>query len=249
MPYHFVFQPFEIFANWTDSLLLCFPPRLLHAVHSVEMIITWLIVFQVSATKIWRFNFFPVFLLKYSLFLLNNFFLPTHITFSMETYSDFLLLLLVLFWSQTTLVTRQIITYLKPESVDSNFKLIIRVIFYFLLSVFRTWSFFGAIDRYRTDMVSLWISCIILLEFTSFMTFYKTRNWSKFSASLYPSLIVATLVATAPDLRAVAPVFFFYRHVFQVIRGTRVVPKSIPSEGQARQPHQPRPKKTSKSSH
>ena len=238
----------EAFDDWSNSTLQHFPPRLLHAVHSVEMIITWLVLFQTSTkpSSIWSFNFVPVFLMKYSLFLINNFFLPTRMSLAMEPFSDFLLLLTLLFWSKNSWMTRRLIACLKPESVDSRLKLFLRVTFYFLLAVFRTWSVYDAVDRYGTDAVSLWISCMILFEFTSFITFLKTKNSRKFLASLSPSVVVATVVAQQPNFRAIVVVYFFHRQVVSVLFRTKIIPKSIPDEARARQPHRNRPKKITK---
>ena len=239
-----------VFTDWTDSVLVRFPPRLLHAVHSVEMILTWLIVFQASTNpkSVWKFNFAPVFVLKYSLFLINNFLLPSRVPFSIEPYSDFLILLAVLFWSQKTILVNRLIACLKNESVDSRLKFLFRLSFYFLLFLFRTASVFAAVQRYLFDPISLWISCMILFEFTSLIIYLKRRNFAKFYPLLTSSIIIASIVAIAPHYRVIVIPFFFYRHVVNIIRNVKIVRKSIPVEGRPRQPHRQRPKRTTRTS-
>lgn len=213
-----------------------FSPRLLHAVHSVEMIVAWLLVFQSKR----NFNFLPIFLIKYGLFLINNFFLPISIPLSTEIYSDFLLLLIGLFWFRP----HRLLSTLKSDSVESYSTLFFRVIFYSIFSIFRSWSICLAVERYETDSVSLGLSCLILLEFSSLVFLFKTREFTKFFNSFVLSVILSTVVTLLPQYaQFITLAYFVYRHVVCLVWRTRVVRKSIPQEARGRRPHRNTSKK------
>ena len=193
-----------------SSLTSYFPPRLLHAVHSIELISSWLLVFQARR----NFNFLAIFLTKFGLFLINNLFLPISIPLNNEIFSDFLLLLLSLFWFRPT----RLISVLKSDSFASYPTLFLRLFFYSLFALFRTWSICLAVERYKTDAASLWVSCLVLLEFSSLVFLFKTRDFRKFSSSLIQSILLSTLVTALHDqAEIVALTYFIYRHVVSLV--------------------------------
>ena len=235
----------------TNSTLLIaseFSPRLLNSVHSLAMILVWLINFQsqLSPRSVWKYNFAPVFVLKYSFFLINNSLLAFPIGFNTDYFRDFLILLSVLFWCQNLNIVRKLIMWFKSDTLDSFWKLIFKIIFHFLFALFRIKSLFTAFDLYySTDKLSLIISWIVLLEFTSIMILWKNKDTRKFFSSFVSSAMVAIATAVNPQLSSAVIFLILYRHIYSVIRQSKVVPKSIPNEGRARQPHLQRPKKTS----